>query len=145
MIAREVADRVRAMNVWKLSERASFVRSPTKSKRRKPHVASPICLRATIFQNPEWTLWTQYFCHTKIGLLQICCRVHACYIPSTPRHATDIQCTLCCHSEVRRLSCLCPEFAVGFPGKRTPSLRGIATEPETAAVVQSASAEKRFP
>jgi hypothetical protein len=25
---------------------------------RKPHVASSICLRATIFQNPEWTLWT---------------------------------------------------------------------------------------
>jgi hypothetical protein len=23
---------------------------------RKPHVASSICLRATIFQNPEWTL-----------------------------------------------------------------------------------------
>jgi hypothetical protein len=38
--------------------RASFVRSPTKSTRRKPHVASSICLRATIFQNPEWTLWT---------------------------------------------------------------------------------------
>jgi hypothetical protein len=26
---------------------------------RKPHVASSICLRATIFQNSEWTLWTQ--------------------------------------------------------------------------------------
>jgi hypothetical protein len=43
--------------------RASFVRSPTKSTRqvacRKPHVASSICLRATIFQNPEWTLWTR--------------------------------------------------------------------------------------
>jgi hypothetical protein len=25
---------------------------------RKPHVASPICLRVTIFQNPEGTLWT---------------------------------------------------------------------------------------
>jgi hypothetical protein len=25
---------------------------------RKPHVASSICLRATIFQNPEGTLWT---------------------------------------------------------------------------------------
>jgi hypothetical protein len=25
---------------------------------RKPHVASSICLRARIFQNPEWTLWT---------------------------------------------------------------------------------------
>jgi hypothetical protein len=24
----------------------------------KPHVASSICLRATIFQNPEGTLWT---------------------------------------------------------------------------------------
>jgi hypothetical protein len=24
---------------------------------RKPHVASSICLRATIFQNPEGTLW----------------------------------------------------------------------------------------
>jgi hypothetical protein len=24
----------------------------------KPHVATSICLRATIFQNPEWTLWT---------------------------------------------------------------------------------------
>jgi hypothetical protein len=38
--------------------RASFVRSPTKSTRCKPHVASSICLRATIFQNPKWTLWT---------------------------------------------------------------------------------------
>jgi hypothetical protein len=38
--------------------RASFVRSPTKCTRRKQHVASSICLRATIFQNPEWTLWT---------------------------------------------------------------------------------------
>jgi hypothetical protein len=37
---------------------ASFVRSPTKSTRHKPHVASSICLRATIFENPEWTLWT---------------------------------------------------------------------------------------
>jgi hypothetical protein len=27
---------------------------------RKPHVASSICLRTTIFQNPEWTLWTHY-------------------------------------------------------------------------------------
>jgi hypothetical protein len=36
---------------------ASFVRSPTKS-RCKLYVASSICLRATIFQNPEWTLWT---------------------------------------------------------------------------------------
>jgi hypothetical protein len=25
---------------------------------RKPHMASSICLRATIFQNPEGTLWT---------------------------------------------------------------------------------------
>jgi hypothetical protein len=25
---------------------------------RKPHVASSICLRAIIFQNPEDTLWT---------------------------------------------------------------------------------------
>jgi hypothetical protein len=25
---------------------------------RKPHVASSICLCATIFQNPERTLWT---------------------------------------------------------------------------------------
>jgi hypothetical protein len=25
---------------------------------RKPHVASSIYLCATIFQNPEWTLWT---------------------------------------------------------------------------------------
>jgi hypothetical protein len=25
---------------------------------RKPHVASSICLRATVFQNPEGTLWT---------------------------------------------------------------------------------------
>jgi hypothetical protein len=25
---------------------------------RKPHVASSICLRATIFQNPKGTLWT---------------------------------------------------------------------------------------
>jgi hypothetical protein len=32
---------------------ASFVRSPTKSTRRKPHVASSICLRATIFQKPR--------------------------------------------------------------------------------------------
>jgi hypothetical protein len=33
---------------------------------RKPHVASSICLRATIFQNPEWTLWTHYiFLFTK--------------------------------------------------------------------------------
>jgi hypothetical protein len=29
---------------------------------RKPHVASSICLRATIFQNPEWTLWTHCTC-----------------------------------------------------------------------------------
>jgi hypothetical protein len=48
--------------------RASFVRSPTKSTCRKPHVASSICLRATIFQNPEWALWTHCilllrFCH----------------------------------------------------------------------------------
>jgi hypothetical protein len=40
--------------------RASFVRSPTKSTRRKPHVASSICLGATIFQNPEWALCTLY-------------------------------------------------------------------------------------
>jgi hypothetical protein len=26
---------------------------------RKPHVASSSFLRATIFQNPEWTLWTR--------------------------------------------------------------------------------------
>jgi hypothetical protein len=25
---------------------------------RKPHVASSICLRATVFQNPEGILWT---------------------------------------------------------------------------------------
>jgi hypothetical protein len=25
---------------------------------RKPHVAISICLRATIFENPEGTLWT---------------------------------------------------------------------------------------
>jgi hypothetical protein len=31
--------------------RAWLVRSPTKSTRRKPHVASSICLHATIFQN----------------------------------------------------------------------------------------------
>jgi hypothetical protein len=29
---------------------------------RKPHVASSICLRGTIFQNPEWTLWRLYVC-----------------------------------------------------------------------------------
>jgi hypothetical protein len=29
---------------------------------RKPHVASSICLRATIFQNPEGTLWTHCIC-----------------------------------------------------------------------------------
>jgi hypothetical protein len=31
---------------------------------RKSHVASSICLRATIFQSPEWTLWTHCtFCY----------------------------------------------------------------------------------
>jgi hypothetical protein len=25
---------------------------------RKPHVVSSVCLRVTISQNPEWTLWT---------------------------------------------------------------------------------------
>jgi hypothetical protein len=44
--------------------RTSFVRSPTKSTPCKPHVASSICLRATIFQNPEWTLWTYCICVT---------------------------------------------------------------------------------
>jgi hypothetical protein len=32
---------------------ASFVPNPTKSTRRKPHVASSICLRATIFKTPS--------------------------------------------------------------------------------------------
>jgi hypothetical protein len=27
---------------------------------QKPHVDSSICLRATIFQKPEGTLWTHY-------------------------------------------------------------------------------------
>jgi hypothetical protein len=49
--------------------RASFVRSPTKSTRRKPHVTSSICLRATIFQNPEWTLWT--YCTIGVGFLKL--------------------------------------------------------------------------
>jgi hypothetical protein len=51
---------------------ASFVRSPTKSTRRKPHVASSICLCATIFQNPEWTLWThciQIYVHYVVKIL----------------------------------------------------------------------------
>jgi hypothetical protein len=30
---------------------------------RKPHVASSICLRATIFQNPEGILWTHCIFH----------------------------------------------------------------------------------
>jgi hypothetical protein len=39
---------------------------------RKPHVASSICLRATIFQNPEGTLWTQcisYLVFTSLFLI----------------------------------------------------------------------------
>jgi hypothetical protein len=34
---------------------------------RKPHVANSICLRATIFENPEWTLWTD--CMLKVDNL----------------------------------------------------------------------------
>jgi hypothetical protein len=68
MIARDVADRVWAMNVWKQSVHRLYeaLQNPHVELRFqsfaviycKPHVASSICLRATIFQNPEWTLWT---------------------------------------------------------------------------------------
>jgi hypothetical protein len=35
---------------------------------RKPHVASSIYLRATIFQNPEWTLWTHCITQHEVAL-----------------------------------------------------------------------------
>jgi hypothetical protein len=46
---------------------ASFVQSPTKATRRKPHVVSSICLRATIVQKPEWTLWTHCILNNKLA------------------------------------------------------------------------------
>jgi hypothetical protein len=46
---------------------------------RKPHVASSICLRATIFQNPEGTLWTHcifiyivFFCCWHVNCVDLC-------------------------------------------------------------------------
>jgi hypothetical protein len=39
---------------------------------RKPHVASSICLRATIFQNPDGTLWTHCILRPS-GLIVLYC------------------------------------------------------------------------
>ena len=41
---------------------------------RKPHVASSICLRPTIFQNPEGTLWTHCTFHGSSGDVQEFCK-----------------------------------------------------------------------
>jgi hypothetical protein len=71
--------------------RASFVRSPAKSTRRElllpRHVASSICLRATIFQNPGWTLWTH--CILK-------CNMTAAFLIATNSHHHH-QCSLSSH------------------------------------------------
>jgi hypothetical protein len=42
----------------KYSVSTKSLRGFEKDVARKPHVASSICLRAIIFQNPEGTLWT---------------------------------------------------------------------------------------
>jgi hypothetical protein len=47
---------------------------------RKPHMASSICLRATIFQNPEGTLWSH---GTILVLSNVECS-YACLIAYTP-------------------------------------------------------------
>jgi hypothetical protein len=44
---------------------------------RKPHVANSICLRATIFQNPEGTLWT----HSIYEILIVTVTVRNAMIP----------------------------------------------------------------
>jgi hypothetical protein len=42
---------------------------------RKPHVASSICLRATIFQNPEWTLWTHCIINSTTYVSKFSCNI----------------------------------------------------------------------
>jgi hypothetical protein len=39
----------------------------------KPHVASSLCLRATIFQNPEGTLWTHCISVLDLGMQYLGC------------------------------------------------------------------------
>jgi hypothetical protein len=50
---------------------------------RKLHVASSICLRSTIFQNPEWTLWTH--CIWKLNCLKVRSTMKLNYEPGDSR------------------------------------------------------------
>jgi hypothetical protein len=54
----------------------------------KPHLASSICLRATIFQNPEGTLWT----HCTMRVIEVGYQYSNCYIvfTQTPAWLTEM-------------------------------------------------------